>query len=64
MKVSGDVWRRLYNDEGALWLHLAILGKFRLEEPLLLPPGIPRRFDGDRVIGFVLRVFEGFDDYN
>jgi hypothetical protein len=62
MKSSGDIWRWFNNNEGSFRLDLAICCKLRLKEPLFLPPRIPSRLDGGGVVGFVLRIFEGFDD--
>jgi hypothetical protein len=62
MKISCDIWRRFDDDERSLWLDFPICCKFRLEEPLFLPPCIPSGFNGRRVISFVLRVIEGFYD--
>jgi hypothetical protein len=62
MKSAGNIRRGLHDDERSFWLNLAICCEFGLEESLFLPPGIPCGFDSGRVVGFVLRVFEGFDN--
>jgi hypothetical protein len=62
MQSAGDIWWRLHDDKGSFWLNVPVRGKLRLEESLLLPPSIPCRLDSGRIVGFVLRIFKGFDN--
>jgi hypothetical protein len=62
VKVSGNVWWGLDDNEGSFRLDFAIYYEFRFREPLLLPPCIPSGFDSGRIVGFILRSLEGLYD--
>ena len=61
VESTSDVRRRVNDDERSGILDLAILLELGLEEALLLPPAIPGRLDGDRVVRLEVGVFERSD---
>jgi hypothetical protein len=56
VESSRDVRRRNRDDEVAGWLHLAISGKFRLKELLLLPPVVPSGFNNLKIVSDTVLV--------
>jgi hypothetical protein len=62
VKVSGNVWWGLDDDEGSFGFDFAICCEFRFKKPFLLPPCIPSGFDSGRIVGFILRIVEGLYD--
>lgn len=58
VQSTGDVGRRVHDDEATSILDLAILLELGLEETLLLPPAVPGRLDGDGVVGLEMGVVE------
>jgi hypothetical protein len=63
MKSAGNIWRWFDNDKGSFRFNFPICCELGLKEPLFLPPSIPSRLDGGGIVGFVLRIVEGFDNY-
>ncbi len=61
MQGTGDIRGRMDNDEAALVFDVAIGFELGLEVTLLLPPGVPCRLDGNRVICLEVGVFERSD---
>lgn len=61
VKGTGNVGRRMNNDELSFVLDTSVRLEFRLEETLLLPPIIPCGLDGNRVVGLEMGVVERSD---